>query len=99
MHWFYAFDLFGVALQVALPSLPQGALTAGRKGMDLFGVLVVAIITALGGGTLRDIILDHHPVGWIRDETYILVACTSALGSALSSPRGTAKRSSSNLGN
>jgi len=78
MHWFYAFDLFGVAVFAI-----AGALTAGRKGMDLFGVLVVAIITALGGGTLRDIILDHHPVSWIRDETYILVACTAALATVL----------------
>jgi uncharacterized membrane protein YeiH len=78
MHWFYAFDLFGVTVFAI-----AGALTAGRKGMDLFGVLVVAVVTALGGGTLRDIILDHHPVSWIRNETYILVACTAALGTVL----------------
>jgi uncharacterized membrane protein YeiH len=78
MQWFYAFDLFGVAVFAI-----AGALTAGRKGMDLFGVLVVALVTALGGGTLRDIILDHHPVSWIRDDTYILVACVAALGTVL----------------
>ena len=50
MTWFYAFDLFGVAVFAI-----TGALMAGRKSMDLFGVLVIAIITALGGGTLRDV--------------------------------------------
>ena len=60
-----------------------GALMAGRKSMDLFGVLVIAIITALGGGTLRDVILDNHPVSWIRNDTYILVATVAALGTVI----------------
>lgn len=75
MTWFYAFDLFGVAVFAI-----TGALMAGRKSMDLFGVLVIALITALGGGTLRDAILDNHPVSWIRDEWYIVVAVLAALG-------------------
>ncbi|MBL4835118.1 MAG: trimeric intracellular cation channel family protein [Pseudomonas sp.] len=75
MSWFYAFDLFGVAVFAI-----TGALMAGRKSMDLFGVLVIAIVTSLGGGTLRDTILDNHPVVWIRDEIYILVAVLAALG-------------------
>ena len=49
----------------------------------LFGVLVIAIITALGGGTLRDVILDNHPVSWIRNDTYILVASIAAVGTVL----------------
>ena len=75
MSWFYAFDLFGVAVFAI-----SGALVAGRKSMDLFGVLVIAIVTSLGGGTLRDTILDNHPVVWIRDDLYILVAVLAALG-------------------
>lgn len=75
MSWFYAFDLFGVAVFAI-----SGALMAGRKSMDLFGVLVIAIVTSLGGGTLRDTILDNHPVVWIRDDLYILVAVLAALG-------------------
>lgn len=75
MTWFYAFDLFGVAVFAI-----TGALMAGRKSMDLLGVLVIAIITALGGGTLRDVILDRHPAVWIRDDVYILVAIVAALG-------------------
>lgn len=75
MNWFYAFDLFGVAVFAI-----SGALVAGRKSMDLFGVLVIALITSLGGGTLRDTILNHHPVIWIRDDLYIVVAVVAALG-------------------
>lgn len=76
--WFYGFDLFGTAVFAI-----AGALMAGRKSMDLFGVLVVALVTALGGGTLRDMILDNHPVVWVRDDTYITVASLAALGTVL----------------
>lgn len=75
---FYLSDLFGVGV-FAL----TGALMAGRKSMDLFGVLVIAVITALGGGTLRDLLLDNHPVSWIRNDTYILVASLTALATVL----------------
>lgn len=78
MNWFYVFDLFGVAVFAI-----TGALMAGRKSMDLFGVLVIAIITALGGGTLRDAILGNHPVSWIRDDVYILVATLAAVGTVI----------------
>ena len=70
MSWFYAFAI-------------TGALMAGRKSMDLFGVLVIAIVTSLGGGTLRDVILDHHPVSWIGNDLYILVATLAAIGTVL----------------
>jgi uncharacterized membrane protein YeiH len=50
----YLLDMFGVAVFAV-----SGALTAGRRGMDLFGVTVVAVVTAVGGGTLRDVLLDR----------------------------------------
>lgn len=78
MTWFYAFDLFGVAVFAI-----TGALMAGRKSMDLFGVMVIAIITALGGGTLRDVILNNYPVVWIRNDLYILVAVLAAMGTVV----------------
>lgn len=73
-QFIYFADLFGIFVFAV-----SGALMAGRKSMDLFGVLVIALITALGGGTLRDLILDRHPVVWIRDDSYILVASLGAL--------------------
>jgi uncharacterized membrane protein YeiH len=59
----------------------SGALAAGRKSLDWIGVAVIALVTAIGGGTLRDLLLDRHPIFWIADPTYLLVilgatACT-----------------------
>ena len=55
----------------------SGVLSAGRKGMDLVGVAVIAVVTALGGGTLRDLLLERHPVSWIAHTSYIW-ACLAA---------------------
>jgi uncharacterized membrane protein YeiH len=49
----------------------SGALTAVDKKLDFFGVSAVAFITALGGGTLRDILIGSTPVGWMGDLTYL----------------------------
>jgi uncharacterized membrane protein YeiH len=48
-----------------------GALAAGRKKLDLFGVLVVSFTSAVGGGTLRDLLLDRNPVFWLADTSYL----------------------------
>lgn len=56
----------------------SGALAAVRKDMDLFGVAVLALMPAIGGGTLRDLILDQ-PVFWIVDTLPILVAFAAAV--------------------
>ena len=53
----YLLDLFGVAVFAI-----SGAHTVGRKSMDLFGVVVEAVLTAIGGGTVRDVLLDDRPV-------------------------------------
>lgn len=57
-----------------------GALAAGRKHMDLFGVIVLGCVTAIGGGTVRDIILGAYPVFWVEDPRFFLVAVVSAIG-------------------
>lgn len=75
---FYASDLFGVAVFAI-----SGALVAGRNSMDLFGVIVVGILTALGGGTMRDTILGNFPVAWIKNDTYIYVACFASVGTVV----------------
>ncbi len=73
MNFLYVCDLFGVAVFAC-----SGALMAGRKSMDLFGVLVIAMVTALGGGTLRDAVLGHHPVCWVKDDLYLSVSSIAA---------------------
>jgi uncharacterized membrane protein YeiH len=61
-------DLFGVAVFAI-----SGALAAMRLGLDLFGVAVLAAVTAVGGGTLRDVLADRHPVFWIADPRCLYV--------------------------
>jgi uncharacterized membrane protein YeiH len=50
----------------------SGALAAGRKKMDFFGVILIACITALGGGTVRDVLFDSYPVSWVSHPEYLL---------------------------
>lgn len=70
----YLFDLFGVGVFAI-----SGALAAGRKSLDLLGVVIIAVVTAVGGGTTRDVLLDRHPIFWIADPIYLYVIITSAL--------------------
>ena len=57
----------------------SGALAASRKDMDIFGFMVLALMPAVGGGTLRDLLLDRHPVFWVADNSYVLVALLVAV--------------------
>ena len=70
----YILQLLGVAV-----SAVSGALAAGRKQLDLLGVIVIALVTAIGGGTIRDILLDHHPVFWIESPIYLSIILAAAL--------------------
>jgi len=56
-----------------------GALSAGRRHMDLFGVVIIACVTALGGGSLRDIVLGHYPLGWVKHPEYLGFTIAAAL--------------------
>lgn len=55
------------------------ALAAGRRNMDWFGVCLIACVTALGGGTIRDILLDHYPLLWVANPYVLLLVCSAAL--------------------
>jgi len=65
-------DLVGVAVFAI-----SGMLTAGRKKLDIFGAVVVATVTAIGGGTLRDMLLGE-PVFWLQKPIYLWVILVSA---------------------
>lgn len=56
-----------------------GALAAGRHKMDLFGVLIIAAVTALGGGSIRDMLFGHYPLTWIAHPEYLLLVIFFAL--------------------
>lgn len=55
------------------------ALAAGRRKMDWFGVCVLACVTALGGGSARDVILGHYPLSWVENPYLLLISCAAAL--------------------
>ncbi len=55
------------------------ALAAGRRNMDWFGVCLLACVTALGGGTTRDIFLGHYPLYWVENPYILVLVCGAAL--------------------
>jgi len=57
----------------------SGALSAGRRNLDLVGVLVISFCAAVGGGTLRDLLLDRNPVFWLEDNTYLFASILAGL--------------------
>jgi uncharacterized membrane protein YeiH len=70
----YALDLVGIAVFAV-----SGAIAAGRRGMDVIGVIALGTVTAIGGGTIRDLLLDRHPIFWLADPAYLVVIIASAL--------------------
>ena len=61
----------------------SGVLTGLNKKLDAFGVFIIAFVTALGGGTLRDILIGKTPVGWMIDTQYIYIVLFGVLISVL----------------
>lgn len=76
--YLYVLDLLGVAVFAI-----SGALAAGRRRLDLIGVVVLASVTAVGGGTVRDLLLDRHPIFWLADARYLIVIITAALATVV----------------
>ncbi|OLQ79973.1 hypothetical protein BIT28_01605 [Photobacterium proteolyticum] len=70
----YVLDMFGTAVFAA-----SGVLMAGRLRMDPFGIVVLASVTAIGGGTIRDMALGATPVFWITDTSYLWVIFITCL--------------------
>jgi uncharacterized membrane protein YeiH len=68
MEFIYILDIIGTfAFAVS------GALVASDKKFDLFGVVIIAFVTAVGGGMLRDVLINAHPINWIGDLNYVYV--------------------------
>jgi len=65
--FYFLMDLLGtVAFAIS------GVLVAMDKRLDLFGVFIIAFVTAVGGGTLRDLLIGNTPVAWMLESTYII---------------------------
>jgi len=54
-----------------------------RRGMDLFGICLLGTVTALGGGTARDVLLGHYPLGWIANPEYLAFTIGAAIVTAV----------------
>lgn len=74
MNLLYLLDLIGTCAFAA-----SGAWAGVRRGMDLLGVLVLGMVTAIGGGTLRDLLLGDLPPFCLRNETYLWLPVIAAL--------------------
>jgi len=65
--FYFTIDILGtIAFAIS------GVLVAMEKKLDLFGVLIIAFVTAIGGGTLRDLLIGNTPVIWMRDSVYVI---------------------------
>jgi len=67
MSWIYFVDLFGTGVFAI-----SGVLTAIEKKFDLVGTLIIGFVTAIGGGTIRDLLIGRFPVGWLNDRNYFI---------------------------
>lgn len=76
--YLYIFDLIGVAVFAI-----SGALAAGRRRLDLIGVIIAAAVTAVGGGTIRDLLLDRSPIFWLADARYLIVIVAATVATIL----------------
>ena len=66
--FYFTIDILGtIAFAIS------GVLVAMDKKLDLFGVFIIAFVTAVGGGTLRDLLIGSTPVAWMQDATYVFV--------------------------
>ncbi len=78
MHFFFIADLVGTFVFAV-----SGALAARERNFDLFGIFIIAFVTAVGGGTLRDVIIGRTPVFWMKEPLYVLSIFLGALTAIL----------------
>lgn len=72
--WIYLIDIVGTFVFAI-----SGALAASEKRFDIFGAGILALVTAVGGGSLRDVLIGATPVGWMRDLNYLAVIIAAVL--------------------
>lgn len=74
MDIIYSIDIIGTfAFAIS------GALVAMKKEFDVFGVIIIAFVTAVGGGMIRDVLINAHPINWIGDINYIWTILTAVV--------------------
>jgi uncharacterized membrane protein YeiH len=66
--------IFSLQMAATMVCAVGGALAAGRKRLDMVGVVFVSFVAAVGGGSLRDLLLDRNPVFWLAQPSYLTVS-------------------------
>ncbi|MBP0598336.1 trimeric intracellular cation channel family protein [Herbaspirillum sp. LeCh32-8] len=61
----------------------SGALMGIRKDMDIFGICLIGAVAALGGGTVRDVLIGHYPLGWVLHPEYLAFTICAAIVAAV----------------
>lgn len=79
LHFLYVIAIVAEAMSAAF--------SAGRRDMDYMGVVIIAWITALGGGTIRNLMLGHYPMTWVEHPLYLILTALAALITTFSSKR------------
>lgn len=80
MHGFQVSDLIRVLFVIGIVAEAMtAAVTAGRMRMDWFGVIALGALTALGGGTVRDILLGAYPLTWVEEPRYLWVVIIASV--------------------
>lgn len=75
--------LYGIDIIGTFVFAISGALAGAEKKFDLFGASVIALVTALGGGTIRDVLIGSHPVGWMNDLNYLVAVGLAIVASVV----------------
>ena len=71
--------LYGLSMVALTAQAMTAALAAGKRSMDWFGVCMLGCITALGGGTIRDVLLGNYPLAWVQYPSFLLLTSGAAL--------------------
>lgn len=79
LHFLYVIAIIAEAMSASF--------SAGRRDMDYMGVVIIAWVTALGGGTIRNLMLGHYPMTWVEHPIYLVLTAVAALITTFASKR------------
>lgn len=79
LHFLYIIAIIAEAMSASF--------SAGRRDMDYMGVVIIAWVTALGGGTIRNLMLGHYPMTWVEHPMYLILTAVAALITTFASKR------------
>lgn len=79
LHYIYLIAIIAEAM--------SGAIMGVRRDMDIFGICLIGTVAALGGGTVRDVLIGHYPLGWVAHPEYLAFTICAAIAAAVAARR------------